>query len=110
VVVKFRQLLGLPRGWNSYDAAPIEQGVVDTAIEVLLLGGQDLPTPSVAPTPTGGIQLEWGGEDDGVEIEIRHDGKVITLIDLNGAIEERALTGLDDPTLSDALRWAAKLA
>jgi hypothetical protein len=54
--------------------------------------------------------LEWGDDDDGVEIEVEPDGSLSVLIDAQGGVDERHLTGPDDPGLLEALLWAAKLA
>ena len=65
-------LLGLPAGWNSYSAKPIEPRNVKRAIELLAeLLGPETPPPIVVPTVGGGIQLEW--HNNGIDIEVYID-------------------------------------
>ena len=67
-------LLGLPPGWNSYSAKPIEPRNVIRAIELLAeLLGPKTPPPIVVPTVRGGIQLEW--QTKGIDIEVYIDSK-----------------------------------
>ena len=62
-------LLGLPAGWNSYSAKPIEPRNVKRAIELLAeLLGPETPPPIVVATVRGGIQLEW--HTNGIDIEV----------------------------------------
>lgn len=65
------ELLQLPRGWNSYDAAPISQESLREALTFLLEAATTIPnlaSPAVVPTAPGGIQLEW--HQGGVDIEV----------------------------------------
>ena len=110
VAAEFSQLSALAAGWNSYGAAPVRPSAIEAAVRVLVYAGEDMPLPSISPTPHGGIQLEWGGDDDGVEIEFEPDGSISVLVDVNGELDEHRVTGTVDPTLADALNWAAKLA
>lgn len=110
VAAKLSQLSALRPGWNSYGAAPVRLSAIEAAIRVLVYAGEDMPMPSVSPTPRGGIQLEWGADHDGVEIEFEPDGSISVLIDVNGELDQRRVTGPDDSSLVDALTWATKLA
>ncbi len=70
------ELLQLPRGWNSYDAAPVSQESLREALTFLLEAATTIPnlaSPAVVPTAPGGIQLEWhqGGVD--IEVEFNPD-------------------------------------
>lgn len=60
------RLAGLRRGWDGYDGEPIDQSVVDRALDVLsslatvaVLSGLVLPRMDTGPTPAGSILLEW---------------------------------------------------
>ena len=66
VVPYLSHLTGLPRGWDGYEAEPIDDAVVNRALEVLstlsamaVLNGLILPRPDVGPTPAGSILFEW---------------------------------------------------
>lgn len=65
-------LLGLPAGWNSYSARPIQP---ENAIRAILLLaeflGSEMPAPVAVPTVRGGIQLEW--HTKGINLEIYID-------------------------------------
>jgi len=71
-----QELLRLPPNWNSYGAQPIIPGNVTAAQDLLRAIVQpETPQPSVVPTVSGGVQLEWhtGGID--LEIEIQGPGQ-----------------------------------
>ena len=62
-------LLGLPAGWDSYRARPVDRLHVDAALQVLLRTmRRDTPAPSVVPTNRGSVQLEW--HTAGIDLEI----------------------------------------
>ena len=83
---------------------------MNAAVRLLTRVGWNGPLPSVVPTSPGGVQLEWGDDDDGVEIVFSPGGDAVTvLIDVHGEMTEHQLTDLADPFLAEALAWAAKL-
>lgn len=110
--IELVQLSALRPGWNSYGASPVQRVAIQRAVQLLVYAGEvdRLPRPSVCPTPKGGVQLEWGGEDEGVEIEVQADGSISLLIDVSGQVEQQSIVDADEHALSDALHWAAKLA
>jgi hypothetical protein len=57
----------------------------------------------------GGVTLEWGGDDAGVELIVRAGGSASVLIDVEGEVREAEVSGPRDPALLDALLWAGKL-
>lgn len=76
------RLTRLPEDWDSYGARRIEASAVKAALDVLgctMLGSS--PAPTVVPTVTGGIQLEWhmGGID--LEVEATPDGSILMFCD-----------------------------
>ena len=72
-----QELLCLPPNWNSYGAQPISPDNVTAAKDLLrAIVRPETPQPSVVPTVSGGVQLEWhtGGID--LEIEIQAPGQL----------------------------------
>jgi hypothetical protein len=109
-VIQLHELLGLQEGWNSYGARQIDPEAVEAALKILVLANWRGPLPRVSPTPRGGVEIEWGGDEDGVEIECRPDGSVTALVDVDGQMREWAAAGPDDPMLTEVFLWAEKLA
>lgn len=69
-------LLELPEGWNSYRARRVDFDAVKHAVDLLFnVADQHTPRPSIVPTASGGVQIEWHGEDD-VEIEVAQNGNI----------------------------------
>ena len=71
VIEEVRKLTELDRGWNTYRAGRITDEAQQQAIAFLgLLPGLPgpIPPPSVAPTPNGGVALQWLAGDREVEI------------------------------------------
>jgi len=110
VVSQLAELESLRPGWNSYGAPRISWTAINAAIQLLVSYHWDGPLPCVSPTSRGGVQLEWGGDEDGVEVELSSDGSISALVDVNGEMQEHNIVGLSDPLLADALTWAEKLA
>jgi hypothetical protein len=110
LVDQLLDLLALSPGWNSYGARRIEPRSVAAVVRLLVDAGWEGPSPSVSPTPHGGVLLAWGGQEDGVELLFSPEGNVTALVDVNGEMREAAVDGVGDPVLSDALAWATKLA
>lgn len=108
-LVQLRSLLDLPPGWNSYNARPVDPRAVVSAIGLLATAGWTGQLPAVSPMASGAVQLEWGNQDDGVELDVYPDGSVSILVDVAGDVTERRVARTDDPALGDALIWAAKL-
>ena len=64
--VKLESFLSFERGWDSYDALPISERVVQKAKEFV----DRLPAGSwhVTPTATGGVQFDL--HEDGIDVEL----------------------------------------
>jgi hypothetical protein len=62
-------LLGLPPNWDSYGARPVHPAYVPAAVQLL---GECMPRnlvePTVVPTTSGGVQLEW--HTFGIDLEV----------------------------------------
>lgn len=75
-LARIEQLATLEPGWNGHRAAPISKDSQRAAIEFLrhvwAEFGRSVAEPSiVAPTPDGGVALEWivqDGDERGVEV------------------------------------------
>jgi hypothetical protein len=68
-VERFRELLALEHGWDTYSAPRIDRGVVDQAILFAWKFGPGISTaPWIVPTSLGGLQLEWHEDDRAVEV------------------------------------------
>lgn len=63
VAKRLLDLLRLPPGWDGYGARPVSLSAASRAASVatgaLKLRASALPEPFIAPTPDGGLQLEW---------------------------------------------------
>jgi hypothetical protein len=79
------KLLNLPENWDSYGAAALDRYKALAAIDVLInVAGDVTPAPSVAPTPSGGLQFEWhrGGIDLEFEV-VSHNAVRVFFENLN---------------------------
>ena len=66
----FEALKLLQPDWNSYDASAIDREAIRAAELIALALAH---SPQIAPTATGGVQLEWHTEGIDLEIEIKKD-------------------------------------
>jgi hypothetical protein len=64
-------LLSLPPNWDSYEAAAVDPDAACRSIYLLSdIMRPDSPAPSVVPTTSGGVQLEWHLKGKDLEIEV----------------------------------------
>lgn len=111
VVEQLVQLATLPPGWNSYNGRAVTPAAIRAALQLLVELGWGGPLPTVSPTAPGGVQLEWGSDDYGVELEIRPNATIAVLVRADEFTEwESEITGAADGRLQEALIWAEKLA
>jgi hypothetical protein len=69
VLAKLTSLLELKPGWDSYNAAsPRHDAAMFAAVVLQNVMTPGTPEPSVLPSSSGGIQLEW--HDKGIDLEI----------------------------------------
>jgi hypothetical protein len=65
------RLLDLRPDWDSYGASPIDPDIVVGAVYLLdSIMCRDSPGPSVVPTNSGGVQIEWHTKGIDLEIEL----------------------------------------
>lgn len=82
LLVSILRLAELPHDWNSYGSPPPTSAAKSAATNLVgMLNAiratfPALPTPYIAPVPSGGIQFEWRLGDRELELEILRDGSV----------------------------------
>lgn len=60
VLAKVTELLNLRQGWDGYNAPALKHDAAMFAMVILQnVMKQSTPEPSVVPSSTGGVQLEW---------------------------------------------------
>ncbi|HEX2041547.1 MAG TPA: hypothetical protein VHF24_02830 [Acidimicrobiales bacterium] len=103
------RLLDLAPDWDSYGARRIDADAVRKALSILAHHDYRGTLPVAVPTTLGGVQLEWGRADDGVELEVEPDGTIGVLVDINGEVTEVETTDVDHPMIQRSLSWARQL-
>ncbi len=77
LIDRLHHLGSLAPNWDSYDAVPV-QGTA--AVEAMRLLAQiltfDVPTPTLVPTSSGGLQLEWHQDEAELELDVHPNGAV----------------------------------
>lgn len=66
-IKKLEELSELEEGWNGYDAPPISDRVIDNTRTVLSYLSFE---PQIFPTGRNSIQLEYGDDENRIELEI----------------------------------------
>jgi len=70
-------LLKLEEGWDTFGGAKINPSrAMDALVFLLATMRDDTPTPSVVPTSSGGVQIEWSVNGINLEIEFVREGKI----------------------------------
>ena len=88
---RIEELTALARGWDGYDAKPIDATVAVQAVRFVLDHAYPtVPQPAIVPSADGGIQIEWhrGGLDFEVSIS-DHESTVYVADHEQGTSEER---------------------
>lgn len=97
------EILNLAEDWDSYGAHSVELEIVFRAFEVLCSVMSDIvPMPSIVPTSSGGIQLEWHESGTDLEVEITPSGELLILSQNDDETLEHELS-LDSPEFSRVL-------
>ena len=74
---RLRELKNLDKGWDGYDALPVNQGVANFAMS--LLNSACLPchpAPKIVPGIAGDLQLEWHNKKGDIELHVLAPNKV----------------------------------
>ncbi len=105
VLQQMAGLLSLPRGWDSYGAPSVDVTAVAAALKLLAQTMRpQTPPPSVVPTSSGGVQLEWHTRGIDLEIEINRRGKIgASFVDARTAEEWDLEPVADLATLTEAV-------
>lgn len=101
IVLRLRHLGTLPEDWDGYGAHSISRNALQKAASALVNSwGQiqgRLDAPFIAPSPDGGLSLEWktprGGE---LLVDVPPEGEPLTflLIELDSSGEETSTEGI----------------
>ena len=73
---RLQLLQSLPENWNGCGELLITRGAVVRTAELLAALGPTRSTPDVVPTPDGGVQIEWSGDDGDLEVEVQAVGGI----------------------------------
>src|SRR6266511_2295437 len=77
---ELRSLALLETGWDSYGGDPIAPVVADRVARLLrVLAREPYPRPSLVPTTSGGVQLEWYGSVAELSLEVESPIREVTL-------------------------------
>ncbi len=81
IVDRLKELAELRKGWDSYNAEPLNPRAVRRTLQLLpALSPFDPGDPTVVPTFNGGVQLEWHDKTGDVEISIPPSGPIEYLV------------------------------
>lgn len=80
---RIEALMALGADWDSYGGYPLRPGAALHAVQLLAaILANDVPAPSVVPTSTGGVQLEWHESGADLEMEVNPDRSVEVFLQL----------------------------
>lgn len=101
-------LRAFPEGWNGYDAAPIDPGIIRAAERFISDMPSDIvPAPQVVPMTRGRVQFEWHRGDRSLELEFENPEFVHYLKwDSDAGIEEEDILPVQQHgKILDLLKW-----
>lgn len=101
------KLLRLRRDWDSYNGRPVNEHIVEDALQVVIEGWVRCCTPAIFPTCEGGLNLLWRQNGKELEVEILSSGKYDVLFVDEVTGEEKEKTGLK--RISELLPFISKV-
>ena len=101
--------------WDSYGSQPPSDHAIKGACNLVwnviarcyAVSGEKAIPYSIVPLPGSGVQIEWRGRTDSIEVEIGHDSKFNYLLTRNEARPERYREEHDDVSEGEILRLVA---
>ncbi|OWY02317.1 hypothetical protein [Thioclava sp. IC9] len=103
---RIRALMSLEAGWDGHGAEPVRGHVGHYAIGLLnSISDANTAAPTIVPTTSGGLQLEWHANNIDIEIEIEVPYSETLFIEYldDGEMIERPFEW-KDPDFSKALK------
>jgi len=88
VAERCSELFSLPAGWDGYVAPQIDADLIQKAWEFIKAAARSVSVaPSVVPTVSGGVAIEWHVRGIELEIEMTSSGAIVLLEDEMGEVE-----------------------
>jgi hypothetical protein len=112
LISDLQRLAALRRGWDSYGAQPLRASTVARTVTHLhsILLREDIPAPTLVPTRSGGLQLEWHRRGIDIEIVVPPSGPIEMLfIDPEEGVELEA-DSIDEVRIVSALQRVSAVA
>lgn len=109
-IERLAEFAALSPGWDSYDGLPSTPRAVSTATELLVLLADHLPSLqpdrmvpfAVTPIADGGVQLEWRGSRQQIEVEVGPTGE-LGYLSIEGRGAERRFEEQSDISIDRVL-------
>jgi len=77
VLVRLSELMQLPVGWDGYRAKPLSRENAVFALSLLsVVMDQSKPLPSIVPTVSGSVRIEWHTLRGDVELRVNRPNSV----------------------------------
>jgi hypothetical protein len=88
VVERLAALEKLEENWSSYGSKQIKRRALVDTLKFLTALDDTAPIPSIVPTFSGGIQIEWNYAENGIEVEWVGANKFEYYSELDGVEDE----------------------
>jgi len=83
----------LPEGWDSYGARPVARRNIRAALDLLRnVCRMTTPEPSIVPTTSGGLQVEWHLPQKELQVTVRSPDRFDVLFEDLVSDREEAMT------------------
>jgi hypothetical protein len=91
--------MNLQRGWDDADGLPVSPPAAKMALALLLrlVSVDNLATPQISPTGTGGVDIEWLVSGKHLSLSVAHDGNIILWAIKKDGTEVFSFDSTEDP-------------
>lgn len=106
------ELMNLPPDWDDDCGLPATPQAAKTALGLLqrLVSADNLATPQLAPTGTGGLDIEWLVSGNHLSLSVAADGSIVLWANASDGSEVFSFDSTEDPADYEHVSYVLKYA
>lgn len=96
---RIAHLMNIPPNWDDEGGVPVTPAAAKMAVAVLqcLITADNLATPQIAPSGTGGLDIEWLVSGNHLSLSVAPDGNIVIWATKQGGTEVFSFDSTNNP-------------